>query len=174
MKFHRAHKLLELRFYTGGYHRCKFHLERNAEDVLMPVTGCQLPVPSSWDIPIPAHPGICMFQRPTWRPRPSLPGANLVTIMHASLNILHMNFNENCVVELAREMGTFRRNMVELEGNFLQIISHNWRATSDSFQPFALAANSWPRDKFWRILISSFIIWTLFWQPEKSGALEAM
>jgi len=116
MKFHRAHKLLELRFYTGGYHRCKFHLERNAEDVRMPVTGCQLP--SSWDIPIPAHPGICMFQRPTWRPRPSLPGANLVTIMHASLNILHMNFNENCVVELAREMGTFCRNMVELEGNF--------------------------------------------------------
>jgi len=25
--------------------------------------------------------------------------------MHASLNILHMNFNENCVVELAPENG---------------------------------------------------------------------
>lgn len=63
-----------------------------------------------------AHFGICMLQEGPVRcvaggvahltPPPSWKGAmqtaNLVTIMHASLNIFHMNFNENCVVELKR------------------------------------------------------------------------
>lgn len=64
-------KLLELRFYTDGYYRCKLHFERNAKDVRMPVTGFQLPV-TSYQLPttsyqLPRYPWLhrCIFA--CWR-----------------------------------------------------------------------------------------------------------